>query len=260
VKPFEYVPAMVPFYAPRGGNADPITTMQKPLSVEESVKHYVTPNDFEVKVFVTEEKLGGKPIAMAWDEQGRLWVSITVDYPNERQPQGEGHDRIVICEDTDGDGVCDTVTTFADKLSIPTSLVPYAGGVIVHQAPHTLFLKDTDGDGKADVRQILFTGWATNDTHAGPSNLHYGFDGWVYGSVGYAGFFGTVNGERLNFKQGYYRFKVGPANPAREGGGPLEVTKLEFLRSTSNNTWGLAFDESGQLFGSTANGCPIVHM
>src|SRR4051812_35922094 len=208
VKPFEYVDAKVPFYPPRGGGGGPLSKMQKPLSVEESMKHYVTPVDFEVKVFVTEKELGGKPIAMAWDEQGRLFVSITVDYPNDRQPEGQGRDRIVMCEDTDGDGVCDKVTVFADKLSIATSLLPYAGGLIVHQAPVTLFLKDTDGDGKADVRQELFRGWSTGDTHAGPSNLHYGFDNWVYGAVGYAGFSGTVAGERHSFKQGFYRFKV----------------------------------------------------
>src|SRR5581483_10925807 len=120
-----------------GKQADPLTKMQKPLSVEESIKHYVTPQDFEVKVFVTEEKLGGKPIAMNWDEQGRLWVAITRDSPNEMQPAGQGRDKIVICEDTDGDGVCDKVTEFADKLSIPTSILPYAGGVIVHQPPVT---------------------------------------------------------------------------------------------------------------------------
>ncbi|HXD87379.1 MAG TPA: PVC-type heme-binding CxxCH protein [Urbifossiella sp.] len=266
VKPFEYEPAKVPFYPPRGGRGSPIPQMQKPLSVDESLKHMVTPVDFEVKVFVTEEKLGGKPIAMAWDEQGRLWVSITMDYPNERKQPGEGRDRIVVCEDTDGDGVCDKVSLFADKLSIATSLLPYAGGIIVHQAPVTLFLKDTDGDGKADVRQELLRGWSTGDTHAGPSNLHYGFDNWIYGSVGYAGFNGTVNGERLTFRQGFYRFKVelvGRAVPDKENVGhspTYKVARLEFLRSTSNNTWGLAFDESGQLFGSTANGCPLVHM
>jgi putative membrane-bound dehydrogenase-like protein len=151
-------------------------------------------------------------------------------------------------------------------------VLPYGGGLIVHQAPVTLFLKDTDGDGVADVRQELFRGWATNDTHAGPSNLHYGFDNWVYGAVGYAGFGGTVGGERHNFRQGFYRFKV-EASGGREApdGGrnqgadaprspELKVTKLEFLRSTSNNTWGLCFNEAGELFGSTANGCPIVHM
>jgi putative membrane-bound dehydrogenase-like protein len=289
VKPFEYVDAKVPFYPPRGGGGGPLSKMQKPLSVEESMKHFVTPVDFEVKVFVTEKELGGKPIAMAWDEQGRLFVSITVDYPNDRQPEGQGRDRIVMCEDTDGDGVCDKVTVFADKLSIATSVLPYAGGLIVHQAPVTLFLKDTDGDGKADVRQELFRGWSTGDTHAGPSNLHYGFDNWIYGAVGYAGFSGEVAGERLSFKQGFYRFKVeavakkpnppapfpkkegGDKPPAGlspsplgggvgEGSAELKVTKLEFLRSTSNNTWGLCFDESGELFGSTANGCPFVHM
>ena len=255
-KPFEYVDAKVPFYPARGAKGGPLSKMQKPLSVDESLKHIVTPVDFKVEVFVTEKELGGKPIAMAWDEQGRLYVSVTVDYPNDIQPAGRGNDKILLCEDTDGDGKCDKVTTFADKLSIATSVLPYAGGLVVHQAPVTLFLKDTDGDGKADVRQELFRGWSTGDTHAGPSNLHYGFDGWIYGAVGYAGFAGEVGGERHNFRQGFYRFKAERGGAANE----LKVTKMEFLRSTSNNTWGLCFDESGELFGSTANGCPFVHM
>jgi hypothetical protein len=255
-KPFEYVDAKVPFYPARGEKSGPLSKMQKPLPVEESLKHVSTPVDFAVKVFVTEKELGGKPICMNWDEQGRLFVSVTVDYPNEMQPEGQGRDKILVCEDTDGDGVCDKITTFADKLSIATSVLPYAGGLLVHQAPVTLFLKDTDGDGKADVRQELFRGWSTGDTHAGPSNLHYGFDNWVYGAVGYAGFNGTVGGDKHNFRQGFYRFKLEKADKPHE----LKVTKLEFLRSTSNNTWGLCFDESGELFGSTANGCPFVHM
>src|SRR5262249_49724417 len=145
------------------------------------------------------EQIGGKPICMNWDERGRLWVAVTVDYPNEMQREGNGHDKIIILEDTKGTGQADKVTTFADKLSIPTSLVFAYGGVIVHQAPATLFLKDTDGDDKADVRQALFSGWGTGDTHAGPSNLRYGLDGWYYGIVGYSGFSGTVAGQRLRF-------------------------------------------------------------
>ena len=100
MKPFEYAEAKIPFYPPSkqwGKLADPITKMQKPLSTEESVKHIITPKDFEVKVFVTETQLGGKPICMNWDEQGRLWVAITVDYPNELQREGQGRDRIVVC-------------------------------------------------------------------------------------------------------------------------------------------------------------------
>ena len=257
VKPFEYVDANIPFYAPKDGKTEKPRQMQKPLDPAESVKHFVTPVDFEVRTFVTEEKLGGKPLAMTWDERGRLWVSITMDYPNEMQPDGKGRDRIVVCEDTDGDGVCDTVTTFADKLSIPTSLLNVYGGIIVHQAPHTLFLKDTDGDGKADLRQIIINGWGTRDTHAGPSNLRYGLDNWIYGVVGYSAFDGEVNGEKLNFRQGLYRFKL-EREPKDDH--KLKVSKLEFLRSTSNNSWGIGISEEGHLFGSTANGCASVFM
>ncbi len=259
--PFEYVPAKIPYYPPSkvwGKQAEPLNKMQKPLPAAASVKHYVTPVGFAVHTFVTEEQLGGKPLAMAWDERGRLFVALTADYPNDLQPQGQGRDRIVICEDTTGDGVCDKVTLFADKLSIPTSLLAYRGGLIVHVPPYTLFLKDTDGDGRADQQQVLLRGWGTGDTHAGPSNLRYGLDNWIYGAVGYAGFNGVVGGVPHRFGQGFYRFQIeveGQGNAER-----LRVSRLEFLRSTSNNTWGLNFDESGRLFGSTANGCPIVHM
>jgi putative membrane-bound dehydrogenase-like protein len=250
VKPFEYVPAKVPFYPPGkswGTTAEPIPRMQKPLEPAESLKHVVTPVGFEVRLFADESLLGGKPICMNWDERGRLWVAVTRDYPNNRQPEGKGHDRILVLEDTDGDGRADKVTVFADGLSIPTSLAFWKGGVVVHQLPQTLYLKDTDGDGKADVRQVLISGWGTEDTHAGPSNLRYGLDNWIYGIVGYSGFDGTVGGERLRFGQGFYRLRP-------DGG------KLEFLRSTNNNSWGVGFSEEGHLFGSTANGNPSVYL
>jgi hypothetical protein len=250
VKPFEYVEARVPFYpASRqwGVTGEPFHQMQKPLDPAESMKHMVAPVDFEVQLFASEPDLGGKPIAMNWDERGRLWVAVTVDYPNDKQPEGKGHDKIVICEDTKSTGRADKFTVFADKLSLPTSLIFYKGGVIVHQPPHTLYLKDTNGDDVADERRILFTGWHTNDTHAGPSNLRYGLDNWIYGMVGYAGFDGVVGGERHHFSQGFYRFKP-------------DGSKMEFLRNTNNNSWGVGFSEEGILFGSTANGNPSVHL
>jgi putative membrane-bound dehydrogenase-like protein len=250
VKPFEYVDAKIPFYPPSrtwGVVAEPLKKMQKPLPPDESMKHYVHPVEFELKLFTDESKLGGKPICMNWDERGRLWVALTFDYPNNLQPAGKGNDKIVICDDTDGDGVADKFTVFADKLSIPTSMVFANGGVIVSQAPDMLFLKSSKGDDKCDVRKILFTGWGTADTHAGPSNLRYGFDNWIYGIVGYSGFNGTVGGQRHRFSQGFFRFKP-------------DGSQLEFLRSTNNNSWGVGFSEEGLLFGSTANGCPSVYM
>jgi putative membrane-bound dehydrogenase-like protein len=243
--PFEYVEADVPIYQP--GAKSKAKQMQKPLSAADSMKHIVHPADLDLQLFVTEDQLGGKPICMNWDERGRLWVAVTVDYPNDRQPEGQGHDKILIVEDTDGDGKADKVTVFADKLSIPTSLCFANGGLIVQQAPHTLFLRSTRGDDVADERRVLFTGWGTGDTHAGPSNLHYGFDNWVYGMVGYAGFRGEVGGEKLSFGQGFYRFRP-------------DGSKLEFLRGTNNNSWGLGFSEEGMLLGSTANGNPSVYL
>jgi putative membrane-bound dehydrogenase-like protein len=259
VKPFEYKEANVPFYppSPRWGTiGESIKKMQLLLDPAESMKHIVHPTDLELKLFASEDQLGGgKPICMNWDERGRLWVAVTMDYPNELQPEGKGRDRILILEDTDGDGKADKVTVFADKLSLPTSFVFANGGIILHQPPHTLFLKDTDGDDKADVRQVLFTGWGTQDTHAGPSNLRYGLDNWIYGIVGYSGFNGEVGGQRFRFSQGFYRFKV-----EADGKDSAKVTKLEFLRSTNNNSWGVGLSEEGLLFGSTANGCPSVYL
>ncbi len=220
--------------------------MQQPVATEESMRHLVVPPGFEVKLFASDPEIY-KPICMNWDERGRLWIAETVDYPNERQEEGQGHDRIVICEDTDGDGKADKFTVFAEKLSIPTSMVFSNGGVIVSQAPDMLFLKDTKGDGKADVRKVLFTGWGTRDTHAGPSNMRWGLDNWIYGTVGYSGYNGEVGGQKMSFGAGIFRFKA-------------DGSKMEYLASTSNNTWGLGINEEGDVFASTANGNPFVYL
>ena len=108
---------------------------------------------------------------------------------------------------------------------------------------------------------MLFTGWGTRDTHAGPSNLRYGFDNWIYGIVGYSGFVGEVGGERVKFGQGLLTASSSSASEVGDERARLDrSSKLEFLRSTNNNSWGVGFTEDGQLFGSTANGCPMVHL
>ena len=128
---------------------------------------------FEPRLFAAEPEIY-KPLCMAWDHRGRLWIAESTDYPNIKRRDGQGRDRISILEDTNGDGRADSFKVFAEGLNIPTSLLCHDGGVIVLQAPDTLFLKDTDGDGKADLRKVLFTGWGIDDTHAGPSNLRLG--------------------------------------------------------------------------------------
>jgi len=242
---FEYVQKKQPKYLhvqKWGVNATGMQPMQLPLPSEESIKHMVAPQGFSVKYFAGDPLIY-KPVCMAWDERGRLWVSETVDYPNQMQEPGKGHDRIIIIEDSTGKGVADKVTVFADQLSIPTSICFANAGIIVAQAPDILFLKSTKGDDKADVKQVLLTGFGTRDTHAECSNLRWGFDGWIYGTVGYSGFEGTVGGEQVHFGQGFFRFKP-------------DGSKLEFLGSTNNNTWGLGVSEDNHIFASTANGNP----
>lgn len=226
---------------------NPPPQYQEPLSPEESAKLIQVPAGFDLELFAAEPDIIN-PIAMEWDERGRLWVIETVDYPNTvRNDKGAGDDRIKICEDTDNDGRADKFTLFADKLNIPTSIVFANGGVIVSQAPHFLFLRDTDGDDRADERKIIVEGWGTFDTHAGPSNLKYGFDNNIWGVVGYSGFKGTVAGEQRSFDQGVYRFAP-------------DLSTFEYMTRTSNNTWGLGFTESNDVFASTANNTHSVFM
>ena len=255
--PFEYQPAKVPFYAPGGTRKgdEQIATMQKPLDPEESRRHAITPEGFRIELFASEPLLAGKPLAMCFDGDGAVYVAESVDYPNDLvEPSAEdpaapveGRDRIVKITDTDGDGRADRRDVFAENLSIPTSMLAHDGGLIVAMAPALLHLADTDGDGRADRRNVLFTGWGTGDTHAGPSNLTWGLDGWVYGIVGYSGFSGLVGGETHRFGAGFWRCRP-------------DGSALEFLRSTNNNSWGFGFSEEGLVFGSTANGNPSEHM
>ncbi|REL37591.1 dehydrogenase [Rhodohalobacter sp. SW132] len=223
---------------------DPITQVQLPLSPEESREHIVVDPDFEVVLFASEPDIVN-PIDMTWDERGRLWVLETVDYPNDFKDEREGNDRIKILEDTTGDGKADEITVFAEGLNIATSLVLANGGVIVAQAPDFFFLQDTNGDGKADHKEVIMTGWGDFDTHAGPSNLQYGIDNHIWGAVGYSAFDGTVGNERHRFSSGFYRFTP-------------NADSLEYISNTSNNTWGLGFNEEGFVFGSTANRNPAV--
>ncbi len=109
--------------------------MQKPLAPAESIKHLVVPPGFEPRLFAAEPEIY-KPLCMAWDHRGRLWIAESTDYPNTKRRDGQGRDRISILEDTDGDGRADSFKVFAEGLNIPTSLVCHDGGVIVLQARH----------------------------------------------------------------------------------------------------------------------------
>jgi putative membrane-bound dehydrogenase-like protein len=234
----ETEPMVLPGYRER----KTITEGQKPLPPQESIKLAQVPTGFEISLFASEPDIVN-PIHVTWDDRGRAYVTETVDYPNHLQAKNTGHDRIQLCEDTNGDGKADKFTLFADKLSVPTSAVFVNGGLISTNGTDMILLKDTNHDGKADVRKVLFTGFKMHDTHAGVSNLRYGHDNWVYATIGYSGFEGTVGGKEHKFGTGFFRFKP-------------DASELEFLQNTTNNTWGLGFTSDFDILGSTANGNP----
>jgi putative membrane-bound dehydrogenase-like protein len=240
--PLKRQPGEVPNYERR---PEPID-YQLPLAPNESVKYTQVPADFDLQLFAAEPDVV-KPVYMAWDERGRAWVVEALDYPHGLVDEGQpGKADIKICEDTDGDGKADKFTIFADKLNLATALVFANGGIIVSEARHMLFLKDTNGDDQADIREAFLPGWGVGDSHAMQSSLSRGFDNWLYGAVGYSNFRGAVGGKDLQFGQGIFRFKA-------------DGSALQFLHQFNNNTWGLGLNAFGDVFGSTANGNPSFY-
>ncbi|MDO6602240.1 PVC-type heme-binding CxxCH protein [Arenibacter palladensis] len=225
--------------------------VQDPLSPEDSQKHIQLPEGFKAELYAAEPNIIN-PIAFTWDERGRLWVVQSKDYPH-GLANDVGGDRITICEDTNGDGRADKFTDYATDQNLTTGITLVKGGAIVSQAPNMVFLEDTDGDDKMDKRTVLFEGFGTWDTHAGPSNLRYGVDNMIWGSVGYSGFENQFRGKPVEFKMGVYKF-------AKDG------SYFEPVGQFNNNTWGIGFNENFEIFGSTANnnhccyvGIPLKH-
>ena len=210
--------------------------------------------DFDLSL-VAAEPLINKVMNIDWDEQGRLWVCETPEYPNGRRELNvekwkdsgswtkkydrDPIDRISWLEDTNGDGVMDKKHVFADKLELVTSFVFYKKGVIACAAPDIWNLQDTDGDGVADKREKLYTNLGTGDTHAVINNLRWGLDGWVYATHGYSG--GNVTAVNAPDKpavgigSGVIRFKP-------------DGTEIEQYSSRGGNTWGLDITSDGQVF------------
>ncbi len=153
---------------------------------DEFMKTTTMPDGFELKLFADETMFPelAKPVQLTFDNKGRLWVACMPTYPQWKPGDGKPDDRILILEDTDGDGRADVCITFYDKLHCPTGFELYNGGVIVTNQPRLCFLKDTDGDDKADVEIDLLDGWGTDDTHhtigafeMSPSGLLYMLEG-----------------------------------------------------------------------------------
>jgi len=208
---------------------------------EEERKTFVLPEGFEVNLFAADPGIH-KPVQMNFDPQGRLWIAASEVYP-QIAPGQKATDKILILEDTNGDGVSDKTTVFADGLLIPTGVEPGDGGAYVANSTEVLHLKDTDGDGKADQSRIVLSGFGTEDTHHILHTFRWGMDGQLYmnQSIYIHSHVETPYGVRRLNAGGIWQFRP-------------ETMKLEVFARGWVNTWGHTFDRWGQSFATDGAG------
>ncbi|MFT5497596.1 MAG: putative membrane-bound dehydrogenase-like protein, partial [Kiritimatiellia bacterium] len=190
---------------------------------------------FKIELFAADPMIA-KPVQMNWDEQGRLWVVSSRIYPH-IIPGQAAEDQVIVLEDTDGDGRADTSTVFADKLLVPTAIIPGDGGAYVGNSTELLHMKDTDGDGKADHTRVVLSGFGTEDTHHILHTLRWGMDGDLYmnQSIYIHSHIETPHGPRRLLAGGVWRFRP-------------ETMELEVFNRGLINSWGHDFNRWGQSF------------
>ncbi len=232
------------------GSSSPIEDgleRRNPLSPTEALRSFQLAEGFRLEVAASEPNVTD-PIAMAFDENGRLYVAEMRGYPFDPPPGGGPAGRIRLLADEDGDGVFETARVFADRLHWPSGIACFKGGIFVTAAPDIVYLKDTTGDSVADIRRTVFTGFGTDKSEDIVNNLKWGMDHWIYGTTSYNG--GTVrHAERSGDSEiplGSNDFRFHPVTEVIEA---TEGTRGDF---------GNAFDDWGNRFGSNS-GNPVIH-
>lgn len=224
----------------RSGQAPPA------LSPNEALQSFRLSENFHVELFAAEPNVLD-PVDMAFDENGKIYVAEMIDYPDDPLPGKPARSRIVLLEDRDGDGRIDHSSVFADHIRAVSGLMPWKGGVIVTAAPEILYLKDTNGDGKADIRQVLYTGFRVQNQQHRVANPRLSIDNWVY--VANDGADGNV---------------VSPEHPERP---PVLVRGADFRfqpisgiaePASGPTQFGLSFDDWGDRF-ATSNTLHLHH-
>lgn len=211
------------------------------LTPDEAIRKMTVPDGFSVEVVACEPDLVN-PVAMTFDEKGRIWVVESLEYP--RRSAGPGRDRVKILEDTDGDGRVDKVTVFADGLNIPSGIAVGHGGVWVANSPDILFYP-IGADGKAGKPQVVVTGFGRTDTHELPNSFTWGPDGWLYGWNGVFNFSHVKQrGKEYTFTCAIFRIHP-------------KTREFQLFCEGTSNPWGIAIDPEGSFF---ASACVIDHL
>src|SRR2546423_4243037 len=151
---------------------------ERALSPQDSLKAIHLSDDFHIELFASEPDVMS-PVEMVFDENGKIYVAEMLDYPDDPAPGKPARSRIRLLQDKDGDGKYEPTTIFADNVLAVSGIMPWKGGLIVTCAPDILFMKDTDGDGKADVEEVLYTGFAKSNHESRITNPRLGVDNWI---------------------------------------------------------------------------------
>lgn len=218
-----------------------------PLDPEAERRTFVLPPGFTADLVVAEPDIA-KPMNLAFDSRGRLWVSSSREYPYAAPADRKGRDTIKVLEDADGDGSFETVTTFADGLNIPIGLYPYRDGVICFSIPNIWFLRDTDGDGRADRREKLYGPMGyERDTHGMCNAFTRGFDGWLYACHGFNNHTQVAGGDghSITMQSGNI-FRMRP-----------DGSRVEHFTHGLVNPFGMAFDHFGDQYVADCHTKPV---
>ncbi len=235
------------------------------LTGEQAAAKMTVPAGFEAKLAAAEPMIT-QPMAFCWDDRGRMWVAENRDYETRKTGfANHGDSRIVILEDTDGDGKFDTRKIFVEGIPFPAAIAVGFDGLWLGAPPNLLFVSDKNRDDQADSAiEIRLTGWGIQDRHETLNSLNWGPDGWLYGCQGYATR-STVgkpaDGGKL-FKQGEtFPEKIPVIAGQYIDGGVWRYhptkDRFEIVAHGFSNPWGLDFDDHGQMF---ITACVIPHL
>ena len=238
------------------------------LKPQEAVDAMTIKPGFKVNVFASEPMIT-QPMAFCWDDKGRLWIAENKDYESRQDGfSNNGNSRILILEDSDGDGQADTKKVFMEGLAFPAALAVGFDGVYVGAPPNLLFIPDRDKDDKADINdiEVLLTGWGIRDRHETLNSLHWGPDGWLYGLQGFATPSRIRKPTEQEKKKLYYHKDPFPENLLEAEGTDINggvwryhptKSTFEVVAHGFSNPWGIDYDAKGQLIMSA---CVIPHL
>ena len=235
------------------------------LTGEQAVAKMTTAPGLEVRLAAAEPMIT-QPMAFCWDDRGRLWIAENRDYETRRTGfANHGDSRILILEDTDGDGTFDRRKVFLEGIPFPAAIAVGFGGLWLGAPPNLLFVPDRDGDDLADADiQVRLTGWGIQDRHETLNSFNWGPDGWLYGCQGFATR-STVgkpaDGGRLYRRGDAFPDKIPVVDGQYIDGGvwryhPIK-DRFEIVAHGFSNPWGLDFDDHGQMF---ITACVIPHL